>query len=161
MSTLLMLLALSAEPACKQDRDCTLTTWACCACPRPRAVSLAALKKEEDVCARKDCERPACEESWPKPGPDDVAVCRGGACVMGKKADAAPGAQCRVADDCDVEWTGGSGACPCPDTPRAVKKPAVVKPRPKKCPEACLPRPEVTAECLEGRCSLAPHALTK
>ncbi len=130
---------------CSTDADCTVTMWKCCACPVQRAVSKEDLKKEEDACAVKRCSPPDCVE---KPlDPAAVAVCKAGKCELGKPPHAAK-AECSAASDCEV-WC-------CQEDLQASKKGT----KPRKGCKRC-PKPQPAAECLEGKCSVAPHAMEK
>lgn len=130
---------------CASDADCSVTTWRCCACPVQRAVSTADLKKEEDACAAKKCEVPEC--SAPKLDASAVALCKAGQCVLGKPPQpAAAKAECAVAAECEV-WC-------CQEDLQASKKGTKPRKGCKRCPS-----PQPAAECLEGKCAVAPHAL--
>ncbi|MBL8956944.1 MAG: hypothetical protein JNK82_39590 [Myxococcaceae bacterium] len=132
---------------CSTDADCSVTTWKCCGCPQQRAVSTAELKAEEDKCATKKCAVPECENT--KFDASAVAVCKAGQCVLGKPPQPAAGkAECSVATDCDV-WC-------CQEDLQASKKGTKPRKGCKRCPS-----PQPAAECLEGKCQVAPHALGK
>lgn len=129
---------------CTTDAACTVTTWKCCACPAQRAVSKDDLKSEEDVCARKDCKSPDdCQAQ--KLDASAVAVCKAGKCELGKPSQPAK-AECSASTDCEV-WC-------CLEVLLASKKGT----KPRKGCKRC-PKPQPAAECLEGKCSVAPHAL--
>lgn len=142
--SLLVALLLSG---CAADADCTVTTWKCCGCPQQRAVSRADLKAEEDACAVKKCSPPDCAEGKPV-DPAAVAVCKAGRCVLGKPEQWKPAAkaECSQATECEV-W------CCQEDLQASVKGK-----KPRKGCKRC-PSPQPAAECLEGKCSVAPHAL--
>ena len=143
MLTTALLLTLAA--GCTTDADCTVTTWACCACPAQRAVSKADLTAQEDVCARKDCQAPDCAEGKPLDA-NAAAVCKAGKCELSSTGAKQAKAECATAADCEV-W------CCQEDLQAAVKGK-----KPRKGCKRC-PKPQPAAECLEGRCAVAPHAL--
>src|SRR4051812_7132346 len=95
-------LLLSAEPACRADSDCTVSTWKCCACPEQRAVSKAQLKSEEDGCAVKKCAAPDCPERAKPFDESLVAVCKSGQCELSKLPHPPAKAECAAAADCQV-----------------------------------------------------------
>lgn len=134
----LLLLVLLA--GCKSDADCAVTTWSCCSCPAQRAVSTADLKAEEDGCAIKKCAAPECTP--PKIDAKAAAVCKAGRCELGKPAKA----ECTAAADCEV-WC-------CQEDLGAAPKGRKPRPGCKRCP-----KPQPAAECLEGKCAVAPHAI--
>lgn len=131
---------------CSADADCQLTTWRCCGCPEQRALSKAELKAEEDACALKKCAAADCADGKPLDA-SRVAVCKAGKCELAKPQQTGK-AECTAASECEV-W------CCQEDLQAAVKG---KKPRNgcKRCP-----RPQPAAECLEGKCAVAPHALEK
>ena len=144
LTTALMFTVLAG---CGSDADCSVTTWKCCGCPTQRAVSTADLKAEEDACAVKKCAVPECKDA--KFDASAVAVCKAGQCVLAKPPQ--PGgppakAECAAATDCDV-WC-------CQEDLQASKKGT----KPRKGCKRC-PNPQPAAECLEGKCQVAPHAL--
>ncbi len=134
---------------CGTDADCTVTTWRCCACPQQRAISTADLKAEEDACALKKCAAQECSEA-PKIDASAVAVCKAGKCELGKPPQPAPPAkaECAAPADCDV-WC-------CQEDLQASKKGSKPRKGCKRCPS-----PQPAAECLEGKCQVAPHVLEK
>jgi hypothetical protein len=135
---------MSALAGCATDADCTVTTWTCCSCPAQRAVSKAELKAQEDQCATLDCTAPSsCSEGKPL-DPNATAVCKAGKCVLSTAKPAK--AECATAADCEV-W------CCQEDLQASVKGK-----KPRKGCKRC-PKPQPAAECLEGKCQVAPHAL--
>jgi hypothetical protein len=137
-------------PTCKVDADCTVSTWKCCACPEQRALSRKELKAEEDACAVKKCAAPECPDTGQPFEANVTAACKAGKCFLqSKPPPPPPKAECSAAADC-VVWC-------CPQdlaaAPRGGKKPQSSC---KRCPS-----PAPAAECLEGRCTVAPHAMGK
>ncbi|MBK7859153.1 MAG: hypothetical protein IPJ65_11140 [Archangiaceae bacterium] len=132
---------------CGSDADCTVTTWKCCGCPEQRVLSKAQLKDEEDRCAVKKCDVPDCGEAKPIDR-SVVGVCKAGVCQAGKPPQGRAKAECAVASDCEV-WC-------CQEDLGAA-------PKGKKPDKGCkrCPNPKPAAECLEGKCAVAPRALTK
>ena len=178
MSPLLIALSLlAADPAaCKRDSDCLITTWDCCQCPQESAMSKAQLAAAEQKCSTKKCLSPDDRPPMKKSG--GRAVCKAGACeIETKPAGPLPkGAVCRVAEDCRVIYgvppgtpdCGACGCCPSAYAVSVLKPPASVKsprqsaPPTNSPPPQCSPCPEAgprTAECLEGKCSIAPWAM--
>jgi hypothetical protein len=133
---------------CAADADCVVTTWKCCACPQQRALSKAELKAEEDGCAIKKCAVPDCGEPA-KVDQSLIAVCKAGKCALARPPQPAPAkAECTTAADCEV-W--------------CCQEDLGASPKGKKPRKGCkrCPSPQPAAECLEGKCSVAPHALDK
>jgi len=137
-------LVMTLLSGCASDADCTVTTWKCCACPVQRAVSVKELKAEEDACAMKKCAVPECEA--PKLDAAAVAVCKAGKCELGKPPQPSTKAECATAAECDV-WC-------CQEDLQASKKGTKPRKGCKRCPS-----PQPAAECLEGKCQVAPHAM--
>jgi hypothetical protein len=94
-------------------------------------------------CAAPECEGPPIDRSL-------VAVCQAGQCVLAKppQPGAQPKAECSTAADCEV-WC-------CQEDLGAAPKGK----KPRKGCKRC-PRPQPAAECLDGKCQVAPHALEK
>ena len=145
--TLLVALLLTAD--CAADADCLVTTWRCCACPEQRALSKAQLKAEEDKCATKRCSAKECPDPANPFDTSAAAVCKAGQCVLTAPPKSPPAkAECAAAADCEV-WC-------CQEDLAAAPKGK----KPRKGCKRC-PRPQPAAECLEGRCQVAPHVLEK
>src|SRR6185436_18110310 len=111
------------------------------------ALTKTELKRQEDDCAIKKCnndELGRCPP--PKVLKDATAVCKAGACVLSAAKSAA--AECASAADCEV-------FC-CQEDYSAAPKGNAPRKGCKRCP---APRP--AAECLEGKCGVAPKASEK
>ena len=131
---------------CASDADCVVSTWKCCGCPEQRALTKAELKRQEDDCAIKKCDNDQSGCGALKAVKDAAAVCRAGACALSTAKPS--GAECAAAADCEV-------FC-CQEDYAAAPKGKSPRKGCKRCP---APRP--AAECLEGKCSVAPRALDK